>query len=1397
MTKNMKKSEQRGTLLVEALAMLGLIAMVTPTLYKKSADRLNEINDINVASQARTMASVMDQFVRQHYSGLMSSAAGESNSTVVIDFEDRQSGAFNAGYSSYLPYGYRPDELRGYDSPKIYVHRDDSTLVYYILYPKIIDPGNKRAARMASLVGSNGGVITANKEAKGTGGAWFLDSSMVEDLDFDQSSLTENSLIITSEEPITMSYDDSAKYLYRVPPLDEDDESWFHNTMVTDIYMGGHSENTDYTNRANDYYSIYNVRRLTMNTNCNRDFISGVNSSGTAGGFCDPDVADLYIGKPFALYGHGTLNDAEWSKVKGNTGAAWIYGNLAALSQNFQLFRESDLYEGEFGETDGYDAQMNRLNNGYDVMQFARVNSTDVGDVEQIVFRAENKEGSSRVAFIDEFVQVRDWSSNVEFLVGSSTNVGGEGAFIHAFADGNTNEVHINQNSASSITEINRQGGAVYINGGSSHSTPMLTYINDMGGNLTAGYEGGWLRAQGNSDSSRVHLLANVGGSTTTDKRIFTIGHDVKNNGSVEDPYTTNHIMYADKDKVSLRGGGIRVYSDNGYTGDETGAVGLEPSGTTISDEYNDMGSSMTGLTTIASRYTDILGPTYIGNRNMQSTVVEDGVYSRNDYRLGVAGSAWVDQLLWARQAWLQQAGMKELHAGFENFREFQNSSKTAWLNVYDDKVIIRNKPKANQTTEGEVNAGLNDAMLWADSQKIVLNDAHGDSGAWAWLEGGSARIGTNENFFFANKPDGSGGQGSANVVGSTLVNLYTYNDDVSSVVDVQREAMRFGGHWTSSYANRIDAKTGVFTLKTKTVSSSDQDEGAQLYADKDMIRTRWVDFQVENDSSTVRFRVAPNALPDSKSEEANVQVNGSFHVTGNDVIHIASNSSNAVGTADNEHAMFEIDPEYVQIWSKDTSGNYVGGGSSNSYYAMLRINPLDTEGGSSAISNTNDASIYIRKGAIELEESYSPDSSGVAADAGYGYIKANRFVSNTGEYVPSVSTSSLAGYDSGTPYDQYMVNPAYTSVMHDIKLTTRGGARLSDILPDFVLKGVYNVSNDFLEGSKKKRIGWSCGSECDGVRYEAEPANVAWANSYVGKIPYAMCPPGYRNMATLIPTSFNVGTAGDVIEAASFSGMGNTPTGKWYVNPALRQGKILTAAMDSSVKGIMYPGMEIVSSMVYNGIYHSSGTHDGVFEPQIVSRTEGWYLGVKPSYEDSAHTVTQATMTTRTEDNISVYYYSPETTSTFVMAQPLYFQSNNWLKASVYPDTSEKDGWNAYLGFIYDMNYYNKLPSLGSSGIYSQNNQEGFNDGTSGMPADMVGNYAWNVFPVPTNTLEGHATVYCYFNRKDFDNTEWSDLVDQIDQLGDYRDYNQKTAGHEAYVDRLNDPTLKYKDPW
>ena len=59
-----------------------------------------------------------------------------------------------------------------------------------------------------------------------------------------------------------------------------------------------------------------------------------------------------------------------------------------------------------------------------------------------------------------------------------------------------------------------------------------------------------------------------------------------------------------------------------------------------------------------------------------------------------------------------------------------------------------------------------------------------------------------------------------------------------------------------------------------------------------------------------------------------------------------------------------------------------------------------------------------------------------------------------------AMETNKVATYpnDSGTDVtDVYKVDPAYTSVMNDIRLTSRGGARLSDILPNYIAKEIYS----------------------------------------------------------------------------------------------------------------------------------------------------------------------------------------------------------------------------------------------------------------------------------------------------------------------------------------------------
>ncbi len=53
--------------------------------------------------------------------------------------------------------------------------------------------------------------------------------------------------------------------------------------------------------------------------------------------------------------------------------------------------------------------------------------------------------------------------------------------------------------------------------------------------------------------------------------------------------------------------------------------------------------------------------------------------------------------------------------------------------------------------------------------------------------------------------------------------------------------------------------------------------------------------------------------------------------------------------------------------------------------------------------------------------------------------------------------------------YDRFEVDPAFVSVMNDIKLTSRGGAHLADILPNYINKGIYVLSNTYAAGP------WPC----------------------------------------------------------------------------------------------------------------------------------------------------------------------------------------------------------------------------------------------------------------------------------------------------------------------------------
>ena len=424
---------------------------------------------------------------------------------------------------------------------------------------------------------------------------------------------------------------------------------------------------------------------------------------------------------------------------------------------------------------------------------------------------------------------------------------------------------------------------------------------------------------------------------------------------------------------------------------------------------------------------------------------------------------------------------------------------------------------------------------------------------------------------------------------------------------------------------------------------------------------------------------------------------------------------------------------------------------------------------------------VYIRKGMIEVV----PDSGASDQDAftGTGVIQASRFVANNPEdsngnsaYVPQVVGNAYDPYygQAGvTRYDTYMVNPAYTSVMNDIKLTTRGGARLSDILPDFINKGIYVANNTYDEDTSLKFSGW-------GTHGNSTPSE-KYASPYLGSIPAPQCPPGYGKVIAVHPVAFQMAQAG---------GLG-------YDDRRFMVQQDVVAPADQS--------------RAAQEIGTISGALDNKYNPEYtnvtISKDSGGSITLSNEDGEKTYSVTglnDGTFKLKQGESLA-YVLSAASPNA---AKPLMFQQSTYLKTNVVRLCKEKEtsfgdddcgtnyvsGWAALMGFIYPDKYYGKvLEHLTNKMEYATHS------GTS---------WYWNIFPVTKGSLEAYATVYCYFDRTDMNNGAREidkDYIEQYDYLQKNPQSNDpaktydKEGKHNSkeYRQRLNDPTLKYDELW
>ena len=223
--------------MVEALALLGLITMVTPVMYKKAAERTTELQDINVATQMRTLNEALDNYVRNNFKDMEDKVP--ANQKIVVNA--KSGGDIVEGIKAYLPAGFDISQSRYFDAENLQFaiqrtvtedlnKKERSVYTTSVLAPSLKDLKLNRASKIASMVGVNGGIVKAGK-VEGTQGAWGVDD--VKKWFPNAENLKIGSLMTISNEAVAEAAQaDTSKLLYRV---DDGDES--KNTMMTNLLM--------------------------------------------------------------------------------------------------------------------------------------------------------------------------------------------------------------------------------------------------------------------------------------------------------------------------------------------------------------------------------------------------------------------------------------------------------------------------------------------------------------------------------------------------------------------------------------------------------------------------------------------------------------------------------------------------------------------------------------------------------------------------------------------------------------------------------------------------------------------------------------------------------------------------------------------------------------------------------------------------------------------------------------------------------------------------------------------------------------------------------------------------------------------------------------------------------
>ncbi len=1033
MTKIFTKINETGTLLIEALAMLGLISMVTPVLYKKAAERTTELQDINASGQLRAIATAMDAYLKDNFAKITRGDGDVSGADFTAFYDKELTSASKiidvSALKDYLPYGMMNNgEMRatklfantvnnGQNSNYrivVRLNRDvengqpvAQTLTGFIIAePKAGLVNNTRAARIASMVGSNGGVTEVvpgtdddhpGINVYGTQGIWNVSG---EDL---TNNIQENSLVISSLEPITSQGLSNENVLYRVDMPNDDDQEL--NSMTTDLFMGRNANSTRNIRMVNQIIMTPDASRMVGNTPGG----NGPTPHSTIAG-----EADLAADVENALY-------------IGNGGGANVEGALQAIGQRFQVKNGVINY---FGTTT--DPTTGTATNNADATFHVGVDNMTYG----------NPDGTMLMQVTDNNLIYKRRADDRESL-------------------------NVAENTLEAMDK---------------------TLLVDKNGDGFVTIGSGVTAAEQHTGPARIYTTTTQNGATNT-----SIGPE----NSEEYRLSVDGSIYA---KDSIQGGAVSGYEVTAAKLRAGAPIGLAGAGVNFTDD----------------------------NFFMKT---EKYVNGSADFSLSGENHNSAESLVYASSG--TTAPGFTVNANNVSGRDDDNNFVTGGIDLIAGNTAILDSDgdKTNATPQsGKIRLGAMNGIY------LSTHNSPGHSG--------STTDNTYQYSYMDNVPVS---------IQETMLQVYKAgngNHTVDNRLDRYYAVGRGGENNNSQYKvegmefdiGRIDTSP----LSSTTIASTDRI--AALDGSGGALNARSIlNIQPSNygTNGNVTTRLAGGvAFYDHDANFVNDTTN-----------HYIRNEYNDTTANGNPAALF-IDKGKFEIRATNSAvATTVGNNTVNVVNKGDLILAVDNNLDDSHYGNNtgNYGSIYIRKGAINIETNRnsrlsSDDIMGDYVTSGTqgtnpapqdakGYIAADRFISNYSsmglayDSAAIQATADQAGsighnYGAGAKYDRYEVNPAYTSVMHDIKLTTRGGARLSDILPDFINKGIYVVDTSYKETAVGNWVNTFSVNHCRNNNCDASSASDK-VSAYVGFVPTPKCPPGYAKVITLTPAGWAMAQAG------------------------------------------------------------------------------------------------------------------------------------------------------------------------------------------------------------------------------------------------------------------------------